>query len=243
MLPMFRFIIALIYVILFCILTLPVLGVILFIGIFSKKTMAFMAQKVLSLGAKILLFISGTKLTLTGLENIPKDRAVVIVANHQSYYDIFISIAILKNPAGFLAKKELKKIPILSFWMRISNTVFLDRQNPRKGIEGINRGISNIKNGTSMVIFPEGTRSKDGRLGEFHSGSLRIPNKTNCPIVPLAIKGTRDIFENHFPMIKSCRVSFRYGKPISQEGLSAEDKKALPSTLHNTIQDMLLAME
>lgn len=240
---MFRLIIAMAFVVLFCILTLPVLGVILLIGVFNKKTMAFLAQKVLSVGSKILLFISGTKLTLIGLENIPRDRAVVIIANHQSYYDIFINIAILKNTVGFLAKKELKKVPILSFWMKISNTVFLDRQNPRKGIEGINRGINNIKNGTSMVIFPEGTRSKDGKLGEFHSGSLRIPNKTNCPIVPLAIKGTRDIFENHFPLVKSCPVTFNYGKVISQDGLSAEEKKALPVTLRKTIQDMLITME
>src|SRR5699024_2509369 len=130
-------------------------------------------------------------------ENIPSDNAVLYVGNHSSYYDILCSYIATPTGVGFFAKKEMSKVPCLRHWMEFINCLFLDRTNIKEGLKTMNQGTEYLKQGFSMVIFPEGTRSQDPEPHTFKEGSLRPALKANVPIIPIAITGTPDIFENN----------------------------------------------
>ena len=108
----------------------------------------------------VLLFVSGTKVKAEGLENIPKDRAVLYVGNHRSYFDIITSYRLLPGITGYVAKKEMAKVPLLRLWMRYIHCLFLDRSNVKEALKTILAGVDELKNGHSIWIFPEGTRNR-----------------------------------------------------------------------------------
>lgn len=111
--------------------------------------------------------ISGVKTEVKGLENIPDDTSVLFASNHKSYFDIVTTYQYMKRPTGYIAKAEMKKIPLLSWIMYFVNCLFLDRENPRKGLKTIQKGTDYLQNGVSMFICPEGTRSKTNRNASF----------------------------------------------------------------------------
>ena len=134
---------------------------------------------------------------MDGLENIPKDRPCVFVANHRSYYDIPLLLAGLEKPHGILAKEELEKIPLLNRWMKLLGCVFVQRDDVRASVRALNDATAIVEGGRSFVIFPEGTRYKgeEGGAGEFKAGAFRIAVKTGAPVVPVAVTGARALFE------------------------------------------------
>ena len=140
---------------------------------------------------------------------------------------------------GAEGKMEMEKIPLLSHWMRNLHCLFLDRKNLKKGMKTIMTAIEKVKAGISICIFPEGTRNKvaDTFL-PFHGGSFKIAEKTNCPIVPMAINNAGSIFEDHLPTIKKTHVVLEYGEPIYPDQLSKEDRKRLSEITLERIQEM-----
>lgn len=189
----------------------------------------------------VLLFISGTKVKVEGQEKIPTDRAVLYVGNHRSYFDIVISYRLLPSVTGYVAKKEMNKIPLLRLWMRYIHCLFLDRSNVKEGLKTILAGVEEIKSGHSMWIFPEGTRNRgeEGTMLDFKEGSLKMADKAGCPVVPVAIAHSADILENHFPFIRRTTVTVRFGDPIDLKTLSREEKKLAGSYTRTKIQAML----
>ena len=189
----------------------------------------------------VLLFISGTKVKVEGQEKIPTDRAVLYVGNHRSYFDIVISYRLLPSVTGYVAKKEMNKIPLLRLWMRYIHCLFLDRDNVKEGLKTILAGVEEIKSGHSMWIFPEGTRNRgeEGTMLDFKEGSLKMADKAGCPVVPVAIAHSADILENHFPFIRRTTVTVRFGDPIDLKTLSREEKKLAGSYTRTKIQAML----
>lgn len=123
-----------------------------------------------------LLKISGVTIEVNGLENIP-DEAALFVGNHSSYFDIIVTGAAIPGGVGFVAKDSLGNIPGLSSWMKRIHCLFLDRKDIRKGLQTILEGAEYLKEGYSMCIYPEGTRSTNGELGEFKGGSLKMAQK------------------------------------------------------------------
>ena len=117
--------------------------------------------------------------------------------------------------------------------------LFLDRTDMRAGLQTILTGIDYIKQGISVCIFPEGTRSRDGQMQPFKEGSMKMAQKTGCPIIPMAITNSAEIFENHLPRVKPCRVIVEYGAPIYPKELSREEQKFLGSYTQKKIQAML----
>ena len=119
-----------------------------------------------------ILKVTGVSLSVEGLENIPKDRPCVFVANHRSYYDIPLMLAGLEKPHGILAKEELEKIPLLNRWMKLLGCVFVQRDDVRASVRALNDATAIVEGGRSFVIFPEGTRYKgeEGGAGEFKAG-------------------------------------------------------------------------
>ena len=189
-------------------------------------------------GLKVIGFISGVKLEVNGLDNIPDDQAVLFVGNHISFFDIIVTYPLMKRPTGYIAKKEIRKVPFLSWWMYFVNCIFLDRKNPRQGLKSVLEASEKIKNGTSIFLFPEGTRSKDGKLAEFKDGGFKIATKAKAPIIPIGIQGTSDILENHFPIIKSGKVIVNFGKPVYTSEMSKAEQKSLPNLVRKQVKEL-----
>lgn len=232
-----------ILVIWFFIMSIIVYPIEFLIGKINKNARIKSSYFLIQLAFKIVLFIGGTRIHVKGTENIPKDTAVLFVGNHNSYFDILVSCVNIPIPTGYVAKKEFKKVPGLNLWMHMINCLFLDRENVREGLKTILKGADQIKSGISMVIFPEGTRSKDGKMNEFKEGSMKMALKSGCPVVPMAMKNTADIFERQFPAIKSCDVYIEFGKPIYVNELSKDEQKHLGAACQMKIQQMLDTIE
>ena len=189
------------------------------------------------------LKLSGCKVNVIGKENIQQDGPVLFVGNHRSYFDILIYHEAIGKPLGFLAKKEMEKIPLLSNWMRYLHCLFLDRKDIKQGLKTILAAVDKVKSGISICIFPEGTRNKNEDeldMLSFHEGSFKIAAKAKCPIIPMAISNSADVFEAHFPTIHPAKVVVEYGKPIYPDELSKEDKKHIGEYTRNIIHDMLV---
>lgn len=184
--------------------------------------------------AKKVIRKSGVKVEAKGLENVPEE-ACCFVANHQGNYDILAILAAIDKPMGFIAKKEMEKIPLLSRWMKNIRCVFIDRKNVRESLKAINEGSDNLKNGYSMLIFPEGTRSKGHNIGEFKKGSLKMATKAKVPIVPVTVDGSYKIFEEHNGWLRKGEIKVTVGKPIYLDKLTSEEQKDLAGIVKREI--------
>ena len=192
-------------------------------------------HKVVSIWSKFVMTISGAKVNVIGLENLPKDQTVLFISNHQSNFDIPLLLSSIDIPKGFIAKKELERWPFISTWMKYINCIFMDRDNLRKSAESIVEGINLLKSGYSMVIFPEGTRSKGKPVDEFKGGSFKLATKSKCPIVPLTINGTYKLLEANNNMIKGADIELVIHPPIDINKLNKEELEKLPETVHSII--------
>jgi len=236
---MIRFIIVVIAVVLFFTASLIIIPIEYLIGLFSKKARERSSYAIVQWALRVVIFMSGIKLNLIGFDKVPKDRPVLYVGNHRSFFDIIISYSMVPR-TGYIAKKEIKKVPILSWWMVLVNCLFLDRKNPREGLKTILQAIENINNGISVFIFPEGTRAKsDDEMRDFKEGSLKIAQKTNCPVIPVSFNNTSAIFEDQFPKIRPVKVTVEFGTPIIPSELPAEDNKHLGKYTHDIVKGML----
>lgn len=136
-------------------------------------------------------------------------------------FDILIILAALPIRVGFIAKKSLIKLPVFAQWMMAIGSIFIDRSDVKNARESILKGIKSIQNGNSLVIFPEGTRSRGNRLGEFKKGSLKLALKSNATIIPLTINGTYKMIEEH-GALHPAKMNLVIHKPIRPEEITPE---------------------
>lgn len=183
--------------------------------------------------------LSGAKVNVIGLENIPKDKPVVFISNHQGNFDVAIFMSYIRLYKGFVSKIETTKIPLVSTWMRHLNCVFMDRSNLRGAASAIIEGIKLVQEGTSLVIFPEGTRSKGGPLGEFKAGSFKLATKPKAPIIPVTIDGSYKLMEQNGGKVKPAFVTMTIHPPIETAGLSKEELNELPERVKAIIASKL----
>jgi len=188
--------------------------------------------------SNFVLKIAGLKLTVIGKENIP-DEPCVFVGNHQSNIDIPVILSSTGRLTGAVAKKEMEKIPVMSYWMREIHSVFMDRENPREALKSISEGVENLKNGYSMVIFPEGTRSRSNNMGEFKKGSMRLAIKAGVPIVPITFYDTNKAMEGNNGKVKRANAKLIIDKPIYMDKMSKEEKAEISEIVKNIIQTNL----
>ena len=182
-----------------------------------------------------LLKLAGVEVTVIGAENIPENQTVLFVGNHQSNFDIPILLRYINGTKGFIAKQELEKLPIISRWMKAINCVFMDRDNMRKSAIAINQGIKYLKTGTSMVVFPEGTRSRDGEPLEFKQGALKLATKSGVPVVPMTIKGSVDIMASGSIWIKPAKVEVIFSEVIDPKDYPEKETKRITEDVKNAI--------
>ena len=188
-----------------------------------------LVDKIVRNWAKRLLFMAGAKVTVTGRENIPEGRPSVFASNHQSFFDILVLLAHLDKPHAILSKASIGKVPLIRLWMKEIRCVYVDRSDMKAGIEAINKMIDVIGDGYSAIIFPEGTRSKTGEVGEFKGGAFKVAQKTGAPVIPVALDGTGALFERNHYWIKPGKVHLAILPPIETEGMGRAESKELPA--------------
>lgn len=184
--------------------------------------------------AKSVMNKVGVDIVVEGEENIPKESCC-FVANHQGNLDIFALLIAIDKPIGFIAKKEIEKLPIIPWWMKEMKCVFIDRKNVRESLKAINQGAENLKNGHSMIIFPEGTRSKSNNVGEFKKGSLKMASKAKSPIVPIALDGSYKIFEANNGWLKKGTIKVVFNKPVYINEIPKEEQRDLAEIVKGEI--------
>ncbi len=236
---MIRFIIIALMLFLYLLLGIPVLLVEWVIGRFNQKAKDYSCLRMVQTAFKLMLKVAGVRLTVIGEENVPKDQAVLYIGNHRSYFDILLTYSRCPGLTGYVAKVEMLRYCFLRDWMKALYCLFLDRKDIKAGLKTILQGIEYIKRGISICIFPEGTRNRTDEMLPFKEGSMKIAEKTGCPIIPMAITNSAEIFENHLPFVRPCHVILEYGTPILPGELSREEKKFLGSYTQSRIQEML----
>jgi 1-acyl-sn-glycerol-3-phosphate acyltransferase len=186
--------------------------------------------------ARHFLSIVGAKVQVEGVERIPPLGKICFIANHQSALDILCILGYSGRTPGFIAKRELAWAPILNLWMLVIHCVFIERKNPRKAIRAIEKGVEHLQKGHPMVIFPEGTRSRDGKVHEFKPGSLKLALRSGATIVPITIQGTWEVYEKT-GRFRGGPVRIVFHSPIDPLPLSSEEKRKLPSVVQKIIQE------
>jgi len=200
----------------------------------SQEVDAYLAKAVKN-WSDFILRIAGLNLTVIGRENIPNEPCV-FVGNHQSNLDIPAILANTNGLTGAVAKVEMEKIPVMRYWMREIHSVFMDRENPREALKSISEGVENLKNGYSMVIFPEGTRSRSNNMGEFKKGSMRLAIKAGVPIIPITFYDTHKGMEGNNGKVKKANAKLIIDKPIYMDKMSKEEKAEISDIVRNIIQ-------
>lgn len=235
---MLRTILVILFLIIYFIVSIPIFLVEWIIGKFNRHARDISSLRIVQFGFKGILFFSGTSTTVIGMENIPKDEPVLFVGNHKSFFDVVISYARMPHLTGYVAKKEIEKVPFLNIWMRYVNCLFLDRDNLKEGLKTILKGIEYIKGGISIVIFPEGTRNtfEDGML-PFKEGSLKFAEKSGCRIIPMVQNNTGECLEKHFPKIKKTHTVLEFCEPVDISTLDKETRKHLGAYVQGIIAE------
>ena len=183
---------------------------------------------------RLCLFASGVKLRVTGMENIVQDRPLILMSNHQSMQDIFALCAL---PLSFkwVAKKELFKVPILGCLLYMIGCVSVDRFNPQKAKKGMDAAQAKIQSGASIMIFPEGTRSYDGRLQPFKKGGFLLALKKKIPIVPITIIGSSEIMKKGAMKVHPGDIGIIIDEPIETKNLRVRDRRDLVQKVYDII--------
>ena len=185
--------------------------------------------------AKGILWVCGVKVMVKGLANVNRSIPRIYMTNHQSYFDILAVLACLPVDFKFILKRELMKIPILGFTMKRARYIPIDRENPRKAIKSMNEAAEKIKNGSSVLIFPEGTRSIDGQIQPFKPGGFHLALKSGCDIIPITIVNSRKIVPKGSLRIEKGSFTMNIHNPIPVKGYSRKDMDQLMNLVRETM--------
>jgi 1-acyl-sn-glycerol-3-phosphate acyltransferase len=183
-----------------------------------------------------ILMVSRVHVSVKGLSNIEPDKSYVYMANHQSNFDIPVLLGYLPVQFRWLAKAELFKIPVFGRAMLGAGYVKIDRFNRQSAFASINKAARRMKDGVSVMIFPEGTRSKDGSIRQFKKGGFVMAIKSGVPIIPVVIRGTWPIMAKSSLRINRGDVEMEIAKPIDTSGYSMETKEELMEEVRTVIR-------
>lgn len=233
---MFRFIVCVIWVVLLFIIMIPVEIIAYAIGLFSLNARDGFMKIMMKFVFSSIDFLSGAKVRYIGFDKIPADEPVLYVANHESFFDVLLTLMQLPGRICFVAKKSFMKIPIFAQALMLYNTLFIDRDDIKQGLKTILTAIDRVKAGMSVFIFPEGTRSRDGVMNEFKEGSMKIAVKSGCPIVPIAISNSAEVFEKNFPRLTPVPVVVEILDPVRPGEFDAKEQKHLGKLCKDRIE-------
>ena len=177
---------------------------------------------------RVMLWAAGVRVRMEGVENLQSEFPQIVVSNHQSWFDVFVLAAHLPVRYRFVAKKELATIPVFGRAWKECGHVAVDRGNREAAIESLDQAWREIhEDKLTMVLFPEGTRSPDGRLQPFKKGAFVLAVQGQVPLVPVAILGSRSVMPKGRLRVRSGEVVLRIGPPIQTEGATIRDRNRL----------------
>lgn len=179
----------------------------------------------------------GVEIEAQGVENVPTHAPVILMSNHQSLFDIAAIVLSLPRSVNwrFVAKRELTRVPIFGQVLVASGHVIIDRGDRAKAVESLHRAAERIRAGTTVIVFPEGTRSPDGHLRWFKSGPFHLALEAQVPIVPVTVSGSQRVTPKGELQIHPGMVKIVYGKPIATRGLSIDQRKQLAERVREAI--------
>ena len=189
------------------------------------------------LWSKCILWTFGIKITVKGLENIDLNKPYIFVSNHASMADIPTVMVALNGKVNIVFKKELTWVPIWGWALRFGPFIMIDRSNPRDALASIERAMQTIRSGQSVILFPEGTRTNDGKLKPFKRGAFSLAAKSGVPVVPMTINNTYGIMPKGTFSVKKADISVILEKPILTVGLESKtDELELIEQVHKAIE-------
>jgi 1-acyl-sn-glycerol-3-phosphate acyltransferase len=189
--------------------------------------------------ARSICRASGVEVSVSGTGQLNPEMPYIFAANHQSQFDILVLQGFLGIDFRWLAKKELFAVPIWGAAMRRAGYIPVDRSHGRQAIKSLDEAAQKIAAGTSVIIFPEGTRSKDGKLHEFKAGAMVLAIKSGVPIIPVAILGTYEILPKGRLLVTPGTVQIRLGSPIETRNCTSRDKHGLARVSQEAVAELL----
>jgi 1-acyl-sn-glycerol-3-phosphate acyltransferase len=230
------------YITIWVIFSTLVLGLlVLFLSFFVRSGNPM--HKIAWLWGRSILIVSRIKVSVKGLSNIDHSKSYIFMSNHQSNFDIPVLLGHLKVQFRWLAKMELFKIPIFGHAMRKAGYISIDRLNRESAFESLKIAARKIKSGVSVMIFPEGTRSLDGKIRPFKKGGFVLAIDSGVPIVPIVLTGTRSIMTKGSFRINPGNVSMIIHQPIQTSVYTRQTKEALMQRVRGVICDGLENLE
>jgi 1-acyl-sn-glycerol-3-phosphate acyltransferase len=187
-------------------------------------------------GCRVYLWSAGARVHVTGLEHLDRNSAYAFIANHQSNLDPPLLFAYLGHNAGGIAKKELLRIPLFKQGFSLVHVVTIDRSNRERAIESTRRGAEELRRGHSLMAFPEGTRTVDGRLKDFKKGVFYMAVEAGVPIAPVVVNDTRLVMRKGEKRVTPGDVYLEVLPPVSMQGYTAENVEELVERVHNLIE-------
>jgi len=209
------------------------------IGVFLFRVPAEKVQILPRFWGRIIVRGSGVTVSIKGLAVLDRSAPYIYAANHQSQFDIFALQGYLTQDFRWLAKKELFKIPVFGTAMRRAGYIEVDRSHGRKAVQSLTQAAQRIAAGTSVIIFPEGTRSPDGHLQTFKSGVMFLAIRSGVPIVPVAISGSHEVLPKGALLPRPGHIRIILGEPIETSGYSMKQKDELAERLQRTVASLL----
>lgn len=180
---------------------------------------------------------SGVSVVLSGMEHLERGKPHILMANHQGAYDIFALLAYLPVHFKWLAKEELFRIPILGWAMAAAGYVSIERKAKKKALESIENAVAKIREGASVLVFPEGTRSPDGKIHSFKRGGFTLAIKADVPIVPISIRGSREVLPRSSLRVKPGKIEITIGKEIPTNQKTMADRDGLMEEVKAAIEN------
>lgn len=191
--------------------------------------------------ARWILWATGARVDVIGTENLASDRAQVIVANHVSWYDVLALAAFTPKRYRFVAKKELARVPLFGHAWIAAGHVAVDRTDTQRAVASLDQAARTIRDdNSSIIIFPEGTRSATGSLQAFKKGAFVLALNNGIDIVPAAVIGTRDIMSRDSWRVRSGRIILRFGSPVSTVGRDIHYRDELIARVRSHVEQLLV---
>ena len=230
-----RFIINVIQIIFFWVWTLisATIGFIILPFLGQKKGLLYSTK----IWSYPLMWASNVKIKTEGLENVPMDRPVIYASNHESSFDIPVFFCVFPVPLFFLAKAELKKIPMFGWYVNAVGMVFIERKNHHSAMESLRKAGDEIKKGKNIISFPEGTRTRDGDMLMFKRGTFVLALESGIDVIPVAVSGSRKVNPPGYKITPGT-ITVRIGKPINVAGFEGQNPDELAKFVENTVRDM-----
>ncbi len=185
--------------------------------------------------SRILLRACRVKVEIHGIEKIDPAETYVCAANHSSTFDILVLAAHLPFQCRWLAKEELFRIPVFGLALKRAGNIPVNRSNPRKSAASLKRAAEKIRDGASVVIFPEGTRSSDGRIAEFKRGGFTVAVKSGRPILPVSISGAHRIMPTKTLIVNPGTIKIVLGEPVPTHGVGRDEQIGLMDEVRRRI--------